>query len=183
MSAAIKTITADDLLAMGDIGRCELIYGELVMMSPAGVEHGVVVGRLFRYIFDFVEQHDLGVTCAAETGFKIESNPDLVRAPDVSIIRKGRLRGKIPKGFFDGVPDLAVEVISPNDRQREVAEKANMWLAYGTVSVWIADPSSMTLSIRRAGRKAIRLTIKDELKDEPALPGLVVAVARIFKHF
>ena len=84
-----KLITADELLAMGDIGRCELMYGELVMMSPAGAEHGMVAGRLFRLLANFVEEHDLGIAFAAETGFKIEMDPDLVRAPDASLVLKG----------------------------------------------------------------------------------------------
>ena len=55
--AASKPVTADELLAMRDIGRCELIYGELVMMSPAGLEHGVVAVRFARYLSAFVEDH------------------------------------------------------------------------------------------------------------------------------
>lgn len=92
-----KLITADGLLAMGNIGRCELVYGQLVMMSPAGAEHGVVAGRIFRAVSNFVEVDDLGVVFAAETGFKLEADPDLVRAPDVSFVRKQRSAGAIPK--------------------------------------------------------------------------------------
>jgi len=81
-----RHITADELLAMGDIGRCELIYGELIMMSPAGAEHGVVAGRIYRFVAEYVDANDLGLTFAAETGFKMESDPDLVRAPDASML-------------------------------------------------------------------------------------------------
>ncbi|MGA2584678.1 MAG: Uma2 family endonuclease, partial [Tepidisphaeraceae bacterium] len=80
--ASTNLVTAEELLKMGDIGRCELIYGELVMMSPAGMEHGAVAMRLGRILDEFVEANDLGEVFAAETGFKVESNPDLVRAPD-----------------------------------------------------------------------------------------------------
>jgi len=135
-----KLITADELLAMGDIGRCELIYGEIVMMSPAGLEHGVVALRIGSYLLSHVEANDLGVCLAAETGYRVQSNPDLVRAPDASFIRKERVKGKLTKKFFSGVPDLAVEVVSPEDTKREVAEKVNMWLAHGTQTVWVADP-------------------------------------------
>ena len=127
-STAAKMVTADELLAMGDIGRCELIYGELVMMSPAGLEHGVVAMRFGRFLSAYVEDHHLGICPAAETGYKIESNPDLVRAADASFIRKERLTGPITRGYFEGVPDLAIEVVSPGDTKREVAEKVNMWL-------------------------------------------------------
>ena len=182
MTTTTRHITAEELLAMGDIGRCELIYGELVMMSPAGAEHGVIAGRLFRLIAEYVESHDLGQTFAAETGFKIESDPDLVRAPDASFVQKHRLPAKLPKGFFEGVPDLAVEVVSPDDSKREVAEKVNMWLAHGTTSCWVADPNIMTITIHRTGQEPIRLSASDEMRDEPTLPGFTMSLERVFAN-
>jgi Uma2 family endonuclease len=176
-----QLITADELLAMGDIGRCELIYGELVMMSPAGLEHGVVAMRIGRVLSTFVDDHDLGICPAAETGYKVESNPDLVRAPDASFIAKSRLRGPLPRGYFDGVPDLAVEVISPDDIKREVAEKVNMWLAHGTKVVWIAYPQSMTITVHRVGQSSLNLGAGDEIRDEPLLSGFVLPLTKVFK--
>jgi Uma2 family endonuclease len=120
-TTSAKLISADELLKMGDIGRCELIYGELVTISPAGLEHGEVALRIGRLLQEFVDAKGLGAVFAAETGFKVETNPDLVRAPDASFIRKARLPDRRPKGFFDGAPDLAVEVISPGESRREVA--------------------------------------------------------------
>src|SRR5829696_4911792 len=93
--AAPKLISADELLAMGDIGRCELIYGELVMMSPAGAEHGVVALRIGSFLRDFVESNDLGFVFAAETGFMISRDPDLLRAPDASFVHKTRFPGAL----------------------------------------------------------------------------------------
>ncbi|MBC8109102.1 MAG: Uma2 family endonuclease [Anaerolineae bacterium] len=176
-----KSITADELLAMGDIGRCELIYGELVMMSPAGVPHGIVAMRFGRFLSEFVDQHDLGIVLAAETGFKIESNPDLVRAPDASFVRKDRLIVPLPKGFFEGVPDLAVEVASPDDSRREVSEKVNMWLAHGTQTVWVADPQTMTVVVHRVGQPPRMLRTTDEIAKETLLPGFVLPLAKVFK--
>ncbi len=167
---------------MGDIGRCELLYGELVMMSPAGPTHGYVAARINRLIANHVDANDLGLVFAAETGFLIESKPDLVRAPDVSFVRKERLAIGLPKrGFFRGVPDLAVEVISPEDTKREVAEKVNMWLAHGTISCWVADPATKTITIHRTGQKPIRLMKEDQLRDKPTLAGFVLSVAEVFR--
>jgi Uma2 family endonuclease len=180
MTTMSKLITADELFAMGDIGRCELIYGELVMMSPASPEHGVVAARIVRLIGNYVDDHDLGLVFAAETGFKIE-HPDLVRAPDASFVRKDRVAAGLPKrGYFNGVPDLAVEVVSPDDTKREVAEKVNMWLAHGTVSCWVADPPTRTVTIHRTGQPPIRPEADDELRDEPTLPGFAIAVSKFF---
>jgi len=183
MSAPLsELVTADELLNMGGVGRCELIYGELVRMDFAGFAHGIVAGRIGMLLGDFVEFHDLGMVLAAGTGFKIESNPDLVRAPDASFIHKSRVPAKLTWGFFLGAPELAVEVVSPDDATREVSEKANMWLAHGTTSVWVVDPSSMTIAVHRTGKKPIRLGIRDVLRDEPALPGFSVPISRIFKR-
>jgi Uma2 family endonuclease len=175
-----KPITADELLAMGDIGRCELIYGELVMMSPAGFEHGEIALRMGRLLANFVEENDLGLILAAETGYKIED--DLVRAPDVSFVRKDRIPATRTKGFFPGVPDIAVEVVSPDDSKREVTAKTNMWLANGTSVVWVADPDTMTITIHRVGKPVQRLAGTDELRDEPLLPGFVLPLSKLFKR-
>src|SRR4051812_28964652 len=150
--AAPKLVTADDLLAMGDIGRCELIYGELVMMSPAGAEHGIVALRVGSFLREFVDANGLGYVFAAETGFMISRTPDLLRAADASFVAKARIPGPIPSGYIDGVPDLAVEVVSPRDTRREVAEKVDMWLANGTAVVWVVDPKPQTIVIRRVGQ-------------------------------
>ena len=181
MTTTTRNITADELFTMGDIGRCELIYGELIMMSPAGPEHGVVAARIARLIGNYVEDHDLGLVFAAETGFVIQA-PDLVRAPDVSFVRKDRVSAGLPRrGYFDGVPDLAVEVVSPDDSKRDVAEKINMWLAHGTPVVWVAYPKQMTVEIHRVGQPPQRLTAADEIRDEPLLPGFVLPLSRVFK--
>jgi len=181
MSTITKSITADELYAMGDIGRCELIYGELVMMSPGGARHGMVAARIGRILGQFVDDHDLGATFAAETGFIIQQ-PDLVRAPDAAFVRKNRLAAGFQKaGYFDGVPDLAVEVVSPDDTKREVVEKVNMWLAAGTTTCWVADPEGATLTVYRTGQAPIQLAGDDVVANESTLPGFSVRVSTFFK--
>jgi Uma2 family endonuclease len=180
-TTATKSITADELLMMGDIGRCELMYGEIVMMSPAGAEHGMVATPFNRYLASFVEDHDLGVVFAAETGFVLERDPDVVRAPDASFVRKDRIKGKLTRKYFDGAPDLAVEVNSPDDSRKEVTDKVNMWLVRGASVVWVADPVTMTLTIHRVGQKPQKLSASDEIKGEPLLPGFILPLAKVFR--
>jgi Uma2 family endonuclease len=177
-----KLITAEELLAMGDIGRCELLHGELVRLSPNGLEHGVIAARIAGHLAGFVEDQDLGLCFATGTGFKIETTPDLVRAPDASFVSKAELHGALPDGFFPGVPDLAVEVVSPDNTKREVAEKVNMWLAHGTAVVWVADPRTMTVAIHQVGQAPQELSVGDEIKDEPLLPEFILPLAKIFKQ-
>jgi Uma2 family endonuclease len=181
VEAGKKLITSAELLERGNIGRCELIYGELVMMSPAGAEHGVVAMRIGTYVTHFVEEQELGLCFAAETGYLIETDPDLVRAPDGSFIAKASLRPKLPRGFYPGVPDLAVEVVSPGDTRREVAEKINMWLAHGTSVVWEAQPDTMQVIVHRTGQPAQILGTADMLVEESLLPRFAFPIAKIFK--
>jgi Uma2 family endonuclease len=178
---APRLMTADELLAMGDIGRCELIYGELVMMSPAGAEHGIVALRFGSFLREFVEPKGLGYVFAAETGFMVSRGPDLLRAADASFVRRARITGAIPSGFIEGVPDLAVEVVSPGDTRREIAEKVDMWLANGAAVVWVADPKPQTVVIRRVGHSPLTLGIGDEIRDEPLLPGFVLSLGKVFQ--
>jgi Uma2 family endonuclease len=173
-----KLITAEELWAMGDIGRCELIYGELIMMSPASANHGVVAARFVRLLGNFVEEHELGLVFGTETGFTLE--PNLVRAPDAAFIPKERLKMK-STGFYNGAPDLAVEVISPGDTQREVNEKLHQWLAYGVRSVWIADPLQKTITVHRVGQPRAVFSQADTLTDEVVLPGFSLSVERLFR--
>jgi len=114
--------TAEQLLRAGDIGRCELIRGELRMMIPPGAEHGRIAMSLSLRIGNHVLARDLGTVYAAETGFRLTRGPDTVRAPDLGFVRAGR--PPAPKrGYYPGAPDLAVEVLSPDDRPGYVREK------------------------------------------------------------
>ena len=135
-----------------------------MMVSPAGYEHGDVAARILGFLFLFVRQHRLGTVTAAETGFQIGHDPDTVRAPDVGFVRADRVPHERTRGFFLGPPDLAVEVVSPNDRAGELLTKVQEWLAAGCRVVWIADPSSQTISVYRGSRETALLTIADDLR-------------------
>src|SRR6185437_14041771 len=110
---ATKPITADQLLEMGSSVRIELILGEIVPMSPTGFEHGRITAKLARVIGIFVEERKLGIVVAAETGFLIRRNPDSVLAPDVAFVQSSRYVAT--EKYFEGAPDLAIEVMSPSD--------------------------------------------------------------------
>lgn len=93
MSTVPNFISADQLFAMPDDGnRYELVHGELRMMSPAGGEHGWIAMRLARRLDDHVEQQALGIVFAAETGFRISTDPDTVRAPNVAFVRQDQIK-------------------------------------------------------------------------------------------
>jgi Uma2 family endonuclease len=183
MKAASAITTAEQLLAAGDIGRCELVHGELVMMPPAGFDHGRIASNLTLLLGGFVREKKLGVITAAETGFIISRNPDTVRAPDVGLVRKERLADAPGKGFFPGPPDVAVEVLSPDDSAADVLAKVHDWLAAGTSQVWLVDPRHRTISIhrRRGGEESVRTFGEQEtITATDPLAGFSLKVADVF---
>jgi Uma2 family endonuclease len=151
MTVERRVMTAEELARLPDDGmRRELVRGELYTMPPAGWEHGSISGRLAASLIPFVEDHDLGGVGVGDVGFILARDPDLVRAPDVAFIRKDRLpEGGLARGFVRGAPDLAVEVVSPNDRYGDVDEKVADWLAHGTRLVLVVNPRPRTVGVHR----------------------------------
>ena len=150
-------------------------------MSPAGHNHGRVTIRLTLPIAQHVRDHSLGEVYAAETGFKLGSNPDTVRAPDIAFIRQQRVDevGQT-KGYWPGAPDLAVEVLSPGDTVAEIEEKVSEWLAAGTKQVWVVSPKLRTVTIYRSPIDITALSEKDQLGGGDVLPGFQIEVKEIF---
>ena len=175
-------VTAEQLAEMpSDGNRWELVAGELRKMTPAGWKHGAIAGRLHGWLFKHVSARSLGVVLAAETGFLLADDPDTVRAPDVSFLRNDRLRDPLPQGtYWPGAPDLAVEVISPNDRSGEIDEKVRAWLEAGTSMVWVVNPAWRTVTVYRSATQIATLTENDELSGENVVEGFRCRVGDIF---
>jgi Uma2 family endonuclease len=171
--------TADELLRNPHIGRCELVRGVLHMMSPSNPRHGLIAGRLARLIGNHVESQHLGLFFGAETGFHLSQDPDTVRAPDVAFVGNGR--PPVPlRGFYPGAPDLAVEVLSPDDRPGYVREKVAEWLEAGARAVWVVDPDARTVTVHEPRRKPRQLAEADTLQGGSVLPGFELPVAAVF---
>jgi Uma2 family endonuclease len=183
MSATLtKPVTADELLEMQDDGhRYELVKGELRMAPPPGSEHGEVTMNLAGPLFQHVKNNNLGVVYAAETGFKLESNPDTVRAPDIAFVRIESVQqtGRLP-GYRSGSPDLVVEVLSPSDRVTSVEEKVAEWLEAGARMVWVVSPKLHTVTVYRSLTDIVTLTAKDRLDGGEVVPGFQINVSEIF---
>lgn len=150
----------------------ELIDGILYEMEPPGAEHCVVATNIGYDLVRHVRDTDLGIAGAAEVGFLLSSDPDTVRAPDVFFISRERMPADgIPKGYWSGPPDLAVEVVSPNDRRREVEAKARAWLAAGASAAMVVDPPTRTATIFRSQEDAVVLHGDQRLELEDVVPG------------
>jgi Uma2 family endonuclease len=174
--------TADELFMMPDDGfRYELVRGEVRRMPPAGSEHGAVAVNIAVVIAQFMKANGLGVGFGAETGFKIASEPDTVRAPDLAFVRRERIPDEgIPRGFWPGAPDLAVEVVSPGDTYTEVEEKVHDWLNAGTHMVLVLNPRTRTVAVYTSHTDVVRLTESDTLDGGEVLPGFTCRVAELF---
>ncbi len=125
-----KLMTAEELLAMPDDGRMyELVEGVLVEESPAGVDASSLVARILARLLVFVEERDLGLIVGADGGFFFGRDPDTVRAPDVAFIRAERVPPPGDRsGYSPVIPDLAIEVVSPGDRQSKIDKKVDSTL-------------------------------------------------------
>ena len=174
-------MTAEQLLERAGNGRAELVRGELVELMPVGFLHSRLVGRLLSWILMFVDKHNLGAA-GTELGVILRRDPDVVLAPDISFISRSRVEHPTSTRFFDGPPDLAVEVLSPDDRAGKTQEKIREYLQAGTRQVWIVDADSSTVTVYLPSGAAQVYSGKDEVPGGDVLPGFSFRPAELF-HF
>jgi Uma2 family endonuclease len=178
MSTTTHLMTAEELMNLPDDGNhYELIKGELLTMPPPGFPHGTVIVNLSVLLGNYVRSKNLGVLTAG-SGFKLETDPDTVLAPDISFTARERV-GIRSEGYRPIPPDLAVEVLSPSDRKTQVERKTALWLELGTTSVWNVNPRKGTVEVVLADGRRKLFHETDELVDD-TVPGFRVAVSEIF---
>ena len=182
MSEAARLVTAEELEHFpSDNNRFELVEGRLVPMSPVSFEHGKVVLRVGFLLGRHLQDHPDG-TVVAEVGFILARNPDTVRGPDIAFIRKDRVPARDSRGFFKGPPDVAIEVLSPEDRPGEVRAKTEEYLAQGVPLVVVIDPDEKTAALfRPTGHQAILRQGADLLDLNYVIPGFSCRLREIFE--
>jgi Uma2 family endonuclease len=181
MSTVTRT-TAEELLVLprGE-HRYELVKGELIAMSPAGSEHGDIASEIGMLLRHYVKQHRLGRVFGAETGFLLERDPDTVLAPDAAFVRQERISEVgIPRGYFPGPPDLAVEIISPSETEQQADDKARAWLESGAKLVWNIRPLTRSIDVYRPGADVESLSAGDALTGEDVVPEFTCRVRALF---
>ena len=177
-----RSLSAEDLLRRYSRGlRCELIRGVFCETMAAGQEHGEIVINLGTALANFVKPRRLGRLMASDTGIRLERDPDTVREPDLAFISADKLPLNVRNpGYSDTVPDLVVEIVSPEDRPSAVNDKALMWRRYGVRLVWVVDPDTRTIEVHRESGVMITLTEDDTLDGDVVLPGFRCAVSMVF---
>jgi len=182
MSHTTRLVTAEELEHFPeDDYRSELVKGRLIRMSPVGWEHGGSVVQLIAMMSRYLADHPLGVI-RTEVGFRLQTNPDTVRAPDIAFVRRERIPALQRKGFVHGAPDLVIEVLSPDDRPTEMREKLDDYFRAGVAVVVVVDPHETIATIHRP--PAAPIVVRGEnavLEIGEPIPGFTCTLGQIFK--
>jgi Uma2 family endonuclease len=182
MSVALqRTYTPQDLLAMEDSKIYELEDGHLVEREMSMLSSWVGAA-LVGFVGPYVREHQLGWAWGADLGYTcFPDSPRKVRYPDVSFIRSVRLPGglSVDEGYCDIPPDLAVEVVSPNERSYKVQKRVVEYLEAGVLLVWVIDPEIRRAHVYRRDGSVVWLREKDELSGEDVIPGFRCRLASI----
>ena len=182
MATTTRLVTVEDVAALpDDTNRYDLIEGELYRMAAAGAKHGEATVEILTAVALFVRPQNLGRVYTPDTGFVLARHPDTLLCPDVAFVRTERLPpDEARRGFLELAPDLAVEVISPSDRAREVAAKVRLYLDAGVRLVWTVHPEARTVTVWPPDAAPRTDTAAEDLDGGDVLPGFRLPVAAIF---
>ena len=176
-------ITLDEFAKLpdpADGSKLELVRGEVVVLPPAKGRHGICCSKIGRLLGNFADTHKLGWVTSNTTGVILERGPDTVRGPDVAFWSLTR-QPTIPEGYFEIPPDLAVEVLSPDDRRKDVRAKIKEYLFYGVKLVWLVDPETRIVTVYRESPRGVELDEDDSLDCGDILPGFTCKVSDLFE--
>jgi Uma2 family endonuclease len=178
---AMRLITAEEFALRPDPvdgSKEELVRGEIETMPPTKGRHGLVQGLTYWLLQNFVKPNRLGWV-VVESGVVLDRDPDTVRGPDVSFYSLGR-HPQPPEDYFEIPPDLAAEVLSPDDRPGRVRDKIAQYLASGVKLVWLVDPETQSVTVYAGTLPGHKLSDTDTLDGGDVLPGFTARIADFF---
>jgi Uma2 family endonuclease len=178
--ADLPRLKAADLLARPDDGHTyELVNGELVELHMSG-ETSWIAGQVIG-LLHLVIKPDVGWVLPVDAGFRCFSwDTEAVRKPDVAFVRRSRLPTLPEEGYIPVSPDLAVEVVSPNDLAYEVEAKVKLWLSAGVSEVWVIMPRSRTVTVHKPNKAPVILLATQLIESPELLPGFSSGVEAFF---
>lgn len=143
--APARRMTEEEFVAWCDEDtRAEWADGEVVMMSPANIEHQILGSWLHAILRQFAEWHSLGVVLTdPQVRFAGQARR---RVPDLVFVSKDRL-GLLKSAHIEGAPDLIVEIVSPDSLARDWREKYLDYQAAGVREYWVIDPMSQRAEV------------------------------------
>ena len=179
-----KVWTEAELEALPEDGyNHEVVDGELVMSPKNDPYHGDICADLSMALRAFAKARQLGAVWDSSTGFWMYNRN--CRAPDVSFISKERLQAlgfkRSSRNFFPGAPDLAVEVLSPNNTRKEIDERLKDFFGSGTQIAWIINPDTECVEVCHAPDQCKLVGSGADLDGEHLLPGFRYPIADLFK--
>jgi len=163
-------------------GRYELVDGRLVEKMGANFSHGQIILKLGGQLQAYAEAQGLG-NVSTDAGYILRRLPKrLLRFPDISFVTKSRMPAEgVPiKGYWEFVPDLAIEVVSAFDLMNDVFELAGQYIEVGVKEVWLIVPAAQTVTIFRSFEEQRLLTLRDKLEGGEMLKGFEIAVQQLF---
>ena len=154
----------------------EFVNGELVDTGNSGMKHGEFGAFLAGMLSLYARQNRLGVVCDSSTAFALKSGNK--RSPDVSFVAKELLKGHkhLPKGYFQGAPDLAVEILSPNSTIEEIHDKIVEYFENGTRLIWVIHPDEKLVLVYHAPEPHGFLRSGDSVDGESVIPSFSLDV-------
>jgi Uma2 family endonuclease len=182
MIAKGRLITEEELAWMRFEEPCELIDGKVVRISPAGMYHGIVGGNVLRLLTRHVLAKNAGLVMIGGTGFRVRRDPDTVRAPDIAFVTRANLERARTSGdiFFPNAPDLAVEVLSPDDTWKSMEEKVRDYLSAQGRLVWVVSPTLEMVYVYAPGENVRGFGPRDDIDAGEVLPGFTAPVSAFF---
>ncbi len=179
----LKTLfTAEELLCLpADGRRLELVKGRVYEMPLADDRQTGVAVRIGAALETHVKGNSLGAAFPMGTKFVLGRDPDTVRAADSAFVGRGRIpENGLHQGCFPMAPDLAVEVVSPQDRPLDVREKIEDWLQGGTRLIWVVQRVQRTVTIYRPLGDPTELSEGASLDGEEVVAGFTCEVRDLF---
>jgi Uma2 family endonuclease len=186
-SPVANMMSTEELLAMPEDGvDRDLIRGQLreKPMTRRNPLHSGATANVAYLLAAWIrsQPRPRGEVLCGEAGFRLRRGPDTTVGIDVAYISP-ELAASTPRNakLVDGPPILAVEILSPSDKQEEITDKVQEYLNAGVPLVWVIDPVFRTVLVHRSGAEPKLFNTREELSAEPHLPGLRIKVAEIFE--
>ena len=159
----------------------ELVRGEVIELPPPMKPHGVVAIQVGRILANYAEKVGKGYLTGNDSGVILERDPDTVRGPDIAYYEDASTFAELHPKYGETPPRLAVEILSPNDRAKQVMRKITDYLTNGVELVWLLDPEDRIVTVCSPDKKPVNLSGDQELSAEPVLPGFRCQVSDFFR--
>lgn len=172
-------MTAEQFATLPKDPPSELVRGRVVREAQPAYPHARLQTWLGYLLTEQIESHGWPVECGGAAGCLVEERPDTVRGADLVVVRTERALGRAD--FVAGGPEIAIEILSPSNRRRQIRQKVREYLAAGTERVWVLDPKRCTVVVHRADAPPVTLTGADRIDGGTLMPGLAITVARVFR--